>query len=153
MKTWVRNIFWLIGLGNLVTAGLAVCPFYDSSYFSSLNPGVFSSAGLIVIGLWGLVYIAVSNIYPKAPYVILVLVMEKLFYSYLAVPWMLQNGHRMGEIFQQDVIAGLAYCVWGPYDFLSFVFFLYVFLTVRKSSPALIRRPLNKYARGSSYVC
>jgi hypothetical protein len=134
MKTWIRNIFWLIGLGNLATAGLAVCPFYDGTFLSSLNPEVFSKTGLIAIGLWGLVYIAISSAYHKAPYVVLVVALEKLFYSSLAIPWMLQNGCRMGEIFQRDIIAGLAYCAWFPYDFLSFVFFLYVFIKVRKSS-------------------
>ena len=130
-KPWIRNLFCLIGVGNLITMSL-VLPIYDHSYLSSLNPEVFSTTGLIVIGLWGLTYISISQSYYTVPYAVLVVAMEKFFYAALWLPWMSHHGSQLGTIFQQDIIAGLAYCAWGPYDFISGLFFLCVFVSVSK---------------------
>ncbi len=132
-KKWIRNVFLLIGLGNLATMSL-IAPFYDHTYLSSLNPEVFSTTGLIVIGLWGLAYISIGNAYDKVPYAVLVVAGEKLFYAGLWFPWISDHGCQLGQIFQNDVIAGLTYCAWGPYDFISGIFFLYVFVTVIRQS-------------------
>ncbi len=136
---WIRIVFWMIGLGNLATMALAG-PLYDHTYLSSLYPEVFSTIGLIAIGLWGLVYISISNAYSKVPYVVFVVALEKLFYSSLWVPWMLENGADLSCIFQHDLVAGLAYCAWGPYDFISFLFFLYVFIKVRTQAYTTLTR-------------
>ena len=133
MKPWIRNLFYLIGIGNLVTMGLAT-PLYDHTFLTSLAPEVFSTVGLIAIGLWGLMYIALADVYDKVPFAVLIIALEKLFYGFLWVPWILANGLNLPFIFRCDPIAALAFTAWGPYDLVSFVFFFFVFLSVRRTA-------------------
>lgn len=135
-EKWIRTVFYLIGTGNICAAALVAVPLYDSTLLTHLYPEVFSPIGLGAIGLWGLAYIAIGSVYDRAPVAVLVLAIEKLFYASLWAPWIMEHWRALGGIFSADPIAGLVYASWGPYDFVSCLFFIFVYIRVTRGQAA-----------------
>lgn len=82
--------------------------------------------GLISIILWGLAYIAVSKSYNQARWLLGVFVIEKLAY---VIAWLAYiTSHSLSSVYEQDILAGIFYTIYGVNDFIFMLFFGFVFL-------------------------
>lgn len=132
-KQWIKRIYLLGGLVNVL--GIPVfSKFFTNEYLTSIDPAVFSHVGLFVVILWGFAYIAVSNHYEAVPSISLVFACEKFFYAGIWMFWLKDNIKMLNTIWQNDLITGLFYSVYGLNDFLFGVFFFFVFMQVRKNT-------------------
>ncbi|MFD0798369.1 hypothetical protein ACFQZJ_12930 [Maribacter chungangensis] len=129
-KSKISQGFILAGLMNLTV--LVFSRFFTNSTINALDPDVMSNFGILMIVLWGLAYIAVATSYQKVKWLVLVFAIEKLVYGYVWITWMLKNS--LSKVFEQDLMAGLFYSIYGINDLLFSIFFFYVFYGKMKSS-------------------
>jgi hypothetical protein len=116
-----------------ITAVIVFSKGFSNPFLTQQDPDVFSNFGLLMIAVWGLVYLASINIYQSAPWLIAAFAFEKLCYSANWLYWLLDAPYSISELIEQDLITGLFYLIYGPNDFLFMVFFVMVFLRVRKT--------------------
>jgi hypothetical protein len=90
---------------------------------------LFNFNGIIMILLWGMSYISISRSYRKEPFLNLVFFIEKMYFVYKWVIWMLNNHKNLSNLFNEDIFTGLFYSVYGIGDLLFGLFFLSMALT------------------------
>ncbi|PKL39065.1 MAG: hypothetical protein CVV44_09370 [Spirochaetae bacterium HGW-Spirochaetae-1] len=130
-EKWITAGFILAGCVNV--AGIPVfSKLFSNQLLMTTDAGAFSIVGLGVIMLWGLAYIAVSVSYSLVPGIIAVFALEKFFYTAFWGRWLWQHGGELNAIYAQDTLTGFFYSIYGVNDFLFGVFFLYVFIYLRK---------------------
>ncbi len=78
-----------------------------------------------MIIVWGLAFIASSKKYKDLKWLVGVFAIEKLVYSIYWTFWILKND--LIPIYEQDLMAGFFYTIYGLNDWLFFLFFTYVF--------------------------
>ena len=125
MKISTSKIFMLSGLINIV-AVLILSRFFTNVYIPKYDATVMSNFGLLMIVLWGLTYISVAKSYKKVKWIVAVFAIEKLIYGIIWVNWQLQN--RVSPIFEEDLMAGIFFSIYGINDILFFIFFTIVFI-------------------------
>ena len=126
-KRWIRFGFLLAGTVNI--AGILIfTKFFSNDLLRNLAPEVFSTVGIVSIILWGMAYISVAGHFDRVPFISGVFAIEKFFYAIVWVGWLKQNFNELGTIYQQDLITGFFYSVYGLNDFLFGVFFAIVFI-------------------------
>lgn len=122
-KKFIRNGFIAAGLTN-VMGGLVFSKFLTNDLLSSLQPDVLSNFGMIMIMVWGLAYIAVSNSYENVKWLVIVFAIEKFAYAFVWAKWFFAND--LSQVLEQDVLTGIFYSIYGPSDFMYGVFFAVV---------------------------
>lgn len=127
--TTIRRAFIISGLMNLMV--LIFSRFFTNSTIPEFDPVVMSNFGLLMIALWGLAYISVSTNYDKVKWLILLFAIEKSVYGYVWIKWMLDN--NVSEVYDQDIMAGIFYSIYGINDWIFFAFFLFVFYRINKN--------------------
>lgn len=129
----IENGFVLAGLSNIL--GVLICSkMFTNQVMMDTQPAVMSYFGLLAIILWGLAYIAVCKSYRHVPWLIGVFVVEKLAY---VITWCLfLSNQSLTNVYDQDVLAGIFYSIYGLNDFAFMLFFAYVFWTIRQRSSA-----------------
>jgi hypothetical protein len=131
MDKKIRIGFIISGLSNIV-AVLLLSHFFTNESIPKYDSSVMSYFGLLMIVVWGLAYISVANDYTKVKWLVAVFAIEKLIYGIVWIDWRLQND--VSAIFDEDIMAGIFYAVYGINDWIFFVFFSYVFIKlIRKS--------------------
>jgi hypothetical protein len=105
---------------------------FTNPVINETDPDVMSNFGLLMILIWGLAYITVAKNYHQVKWLVAVFAIEKLIYGIVWAKWMLHN--RVSDVFEKDSMAGLFYSVYGVNDWLFFIFFLFVFILLSKSS-------------------
>jgi hypothetical protein len=120
---------FLANLGGVLLATESFTSPVVARYF----PGVFSDFGMWIIILWGLAYLAVSRHYAAVPWVVAVFALEKAGYVVSWCWWMQQNSEVLRSVFQDSLLAGMFYAVYGANDFAFGLFFAWVFWTTRRS--------------------
>jgi hypothetical protein len=105
----------LIGWVNLSLL-LLLTPLYPGEWIARTAPTLFSDAGIFVIALWGLVYLAVSEDPPRYARLLSVLALEKAFYAMTGLAWLQQNTAQLPTLFAADPVAGLFYATYGLWD-------------------------------------
>lgn len=128
-KNFIRYGFIIAGVVN-VLGSLLFTKFFTNDLLSSLQPGVLSDFGFIMIILWGLAYIAVSQDYENVKWLVVVFALEKLAYVIFWVKWISTND--VLQVIEQDILTGVFYAIYGPNDFIFGVFFAAVAVSLIK---------------------
>lgn len=128
----IQKGFIAAGLSNIL--GVMLCSkAFTNDVMLATQPDVMGTFGLISIILWGFAYIAVSKSYDQVRWLVGVFVIEKLAY---VIAWLaLINSRSLGSIYDQDVLAGVFYTIYGANDFVFMLFFGFVFLKRGRVTP------------------
>lgn len=118
--------YGLIASGMMNIGGvLLFSKFFTNSVINEADPVVMSNFGLLMICVWGLVFLACATLNGNMKWLAAAFVIEKLVYVVSWVNW--QTTNSLSTIYQQDLFAGIFYTIYGLNDFVFFVFFLWLF--------------------------
>ena len=121
-----------IAAGLMNTAGLLIfSKGFTNEVIPATDPNVMSYFGLLMIMVWGLGYIAVAKTFMKVKWLIGVFVIEKLAYVIAYIVWF--SNHQLSDVYDQDLLAGIFYTLYGWNDFIFMIFFAYVFFKIKPS--------------------
>ena len=121
----IHKGFLIAGLSNIL--GVIICSkAFTNDVMLEAQPDVMGYFGLISIVLWGVAYISVSKSYNQARWLVGVFAIEKLVYVIAWLAFITSNS--LSAIYEQDVLAGVFYTIYGANDFIFMLFFGFVFL-------------------------
>lgn len=115
---------------------------FTNTSLNAADPVLMSNVGLLLIMLWGLVYIASAAIFNggsltgsgpqnvNIKWLAATFVCEKLVYVASWLIWLGNNS--LAALYQQDILAGIFYTIYGPNDALFMLFFAWVFWVLHK---------------------
>ena len=95
---------------------------------NAADPVVMSNFGLLMIVVWGLLYLAAGLGNGNLKWISGALAIEKLVYVVVWVRWQLEQSPSLGEVYAQDLFAGVFYTIYGINDIVFMLFFAWVFL-------------------------
>ena len=127
--------FIAAGLANIGSVLLFSLGFSNDSLFA-VDPTVISPLGLLMVQLWGLAAIAASRQALLLPWLSLIFAAEKLSYVVAWLYWMVASPASLSNIYEQDLLSGLFFTIYGPFDFILMCFFGWVFLVARNNPTA-----------------
>ena len=131
--TFIRNGFIAAGVVNIL-AVLTLSRAFTNDVIPATDPVVMSNFGLLMITVWGLVFLAVANRYRSVKWVVGAFVVEKLIYATAWFRWI--TTHDVSAVYAKDLFAGVFYSVYGLNDFIFFVFFAAVFYQLYRGPEA-----------------
>ncbi|OWP62297.1 hypothetical protein CDA63_15020 [Hymenobacter amundsenii] len=140
-NTFIRNGFIAAGLVNIL-AVLLLSRAFTNAVIPETDPVVMSNFGLLMIVVWGLVFLAVAPSYQHVKWVVGAFVVEKLVYAVVWFRWI--TTHDVAAVYDQDLFAGVFYSVYGLNDFLFFLFFAAVFYQLHRRGPKPLNSGLNQ---------
>ena len=121
----IRRGFVIAGLSNIL--GVIICSkVFTNGVMLAAQPDVMGYFGLISIILWGLAYISISKSYNQVRWLVGVFAIEKLVYVIVWLAFI--TSHSLSAVYEQDVLAGVFYTIYGANDFIFMLFFCFVFL-------------------------
>ncbi|KZN53715.1 hypothetical protein [Pseudoalteromonas luteoviolacea] len=129
MRT-VKFGFIAAGMINIV-AVLLFSRAFTNSVINDFDPVVMSNFGLLMIMVWGLVFLGAAKVTSGINWLAGAFAVEKLAYVVAWLLWFKDN--NLGVVFEQDLFAGVFYSIYGLNDFIFMVFFGWVFFTQGKS--------------------
>lgn len=132
-NSFVRYGFVIAGLLNIGSVLLFTRGFSNDALFT-VDPTVISRFGLLVVMLWGLAAIAVSTKALLSPTLSLVFAAEKLCYVTAWIYWNVSSTISLGTIYEKDVLSGLFFTTYGPFDFILMCFFGGTFWVARRAT-------------------
>ncbi len=138
--TFIRNGFIASGLVNIL-AVLLLSRAFTNAVIPETDPVVMSNFGLLMIVVWGLVFLAVAPGYQHVKWVVGAFVVEKLVYAVVWFRWIMT--HDVAAVYSQDLFAGVFYSVYGLNDFLFFLFFTAVFYQLHRRGAKPLNRELH----------
>ena len=124
-KRVIGKGFVLSGIMNIGGA-LIFSRFFTNKIIPEADPVVMSNFGLLMIIVWGLVFLSISQKYEQLNWLVGVFAIEKFIYGFNWINWISTND--LSAVYNKDQMAGIFYATYGVNDFLFFVFFLYVFI-------------------------
>lgn len=124
-KELIAKGFILSGIMN-VGGTLIFSRFFTNETIPEADPVVMSNFGLLMIFVWGLVFLSISQKYEQLNWLVGVFAIEKLIYGLHWINWISNND--LYVVYNKDQMAGIFYATYGVNDLLFFVFFLYVFI-------------------------
>ena len=128
-KEHIKKGMYLSGISNI--AGVLVFSrFFTNKTINEADPVIMSNFGLLMIVVWGLVFLAVVKKWEQLKWVIGVFVIEKLIYGLSWVKWIMSND--LSSVYKKDTMAGIFYTIYGPNDWLFCIFYLTVFIYLIK---------------------
>ena len=86
----IKKGFILSGIVNIIGT-LIFTKFLTNTYIPEADPVVMSNFGLFMIMVWGLAFLAMSNSYKKAKWVVAVFSVEKITYVVCWCIWISKN--------------------------------------------------------------
>ena len=132
-KEVIAKGFVLSGIMN-IGGTLIFSRFFTNDSIPAADPVVMSNFGLLMIVLWGLVFLSISQKYEQLNWLIGVFAIEKFIYGLNWINWISNND--LSAVFSKDQMAGIFYAVYGINDWLFFLFFLFVFIKLFKFKSA-----------------
>ena len=127
-KPWIRWGFIGAGLSNIIGI-LFFSLFFTNSYIFEVFPQVMSPFGMLIIMVWGLVWIAMAPYYKEVRPLVGVFVLEKPCYVLSWGYWALfEESHSLSVIWEHSLLAAIFFAMYGLHDFLWGCFFAWVFL-------------------------
>ena len=117
--------FILSGLMNIFGV-LILSRFFTNSVIPEFDAQTMSNFGLLMIVIWGIVFISVSKSFYKVKWLVGAFVIEKFIYAVVWINWLLNN--NLSAVFEKDKMAGVFYSIYGINDSMFFIFFLMVFI-------------------------
>lgn len=130
-EKWITQGFILAGCTN-ICGTLLFSRFFTNELLMEIDSKTFSGVGLGGIMLWGLAYIAIACCYTKACAISAVFALEKFFYTAVWVDWLAMHACELKAIYQQDILTGFFYSIYGVNDLTFGIFFLYAFIKAQK---------------------
>ncbi|HEY4629600.1 MAG TPA: hypothetical protein VIH02_09990 [Flavobacterium sp.] len=128
-KELIKKGMYLSGISNI--AGVLVFSrFFTNKTINEADPVTMSNFGLLMIVVWGLVFLAVVAKWEQLKWVIGVFVIEKFIYGLTWAKWMMNND--LSSVYKKDTMAGIFYTIYGPNDWFFFMFYLIVFIYLIK---------------------
>ena len=124
-KGVITKGFVLSGIMN-IGGVLIFSRFFTNDAITVADPVVISNFGLLMIVVWGLVFLSVSQKYEELNWLVGVFTIEKFLYGLNWINWISNND--LFALFNKDQMAGIFYALYGINDWLFFLFFLYVFI-------------------------
>ncbi len=103
---------------------------FTNEAINEADPVVMSNFGLIMIVVWGLAYGGASAIRSNISWLLAVFAIEKLVYGVVWVRWLSANS--LSSLYEQDLLAGVYYSIYGLNDFVFMLFFWWAFLSQRR---------------------
>jgi hypothetical protein len=132
-KEVIAKGFVLSGIMNL-GGTLIFSRFFTNDAIPAADPVVMSNFGLLMIVLWGLVFLSISQKYEQLNWLVGVFAIEKFIYGLNWINWISNND--LSAVFNKDQMAGIFFAVYGINDWLFFLFFLFVFIKLFKLKSA-----------------
>jgi hypothetical protein len=103
---------------------------FTNKAIGEADPVVMSNFGLIMIAVWGLAYGGASVIRSNISWLLAVFAIEKLVYGIVWVRWLSANS--LSALYEQDLLAGVYYSIYGLNDYIFMLFFFWAFLSQRR---------------------
>ena len=132
-KGLIAKGFILSGIMN-IGGTLIFSRFFTNENIIEADPVVMSNFGLLMIVLWGLVFLSIFQKYEQLNWLVGVFAIEKFIYGLNWINWISNND--LSAVFNKDQMAGIFYAVYGINDWLFFLFFLFVFIKLFKFKSA-----------------
>lgn len=101
---------------------------------NNADPMVMSNFGLLMIVVWGLVFLGAAFIDSGLKWLMAAFAVEKLVYVVVWGQWMLKNS--LTALYSTDLFAGIFYSIYGINDLVFMLFFAWAFLSQRTRSHA-----------------
>lgn len=127
--TLIKKIMILSGLIN-IGGVLILSRFFSNEVINETDPVVMSNFGLLMIVVWGLVFIAMAPKWEHLKWVIGAFSIEKFIYGFVWIKWIMNNS--LTHVYEKDIMAGIFYSIYGINDWLFCFFYLFVFIYLSK---------------------
>jgi hypothetical protein len=124
-KGVIAKGFILSGIMN-IGGTLIFSRFFTNETIPEADPVVMSNFGLLMIVVWGLVFLSIAQKYEQLNWLVVVFAIEKLIYGLHWINWISNND--LYDVYNKDQMAGIFYATYGVNDLLFFVFFMSVFI-------------------------
>jgi len=129
-KGVISKGFVLSGIMN-IGGVLIFSRFFTNNAITQTDPDVMSNFGLLMIVVWGLIFLSIAQKHEQLNWLVGVFAIEKFVYGFNWINWIWNND--LSAVYNQDQMAGIFYAIYGINDWFFFVFFLYVFIKSFKS--------------------
>ena len=129
-KGLVKKGMYLSGMMN-IGGVLVLSRFFTNKVINEADPVVMSNFGLLMIVVWGLVFLTMAPFWEKLKWVIGAFVIEKFVYGFVWTKWLLNND--LSIVYEQDIMAGIFYSIYGINDWFFFLFYLIVFIYLSRA--------------------
>ncbi|MCL1144686.1 hypothetical protein L2747_01500 [Shewanella marinintestina] len=118
----------LMNLGGV----LIFSRFFSNSIINQADPVVMSNFGLLMICIWGLVFLAAAFIESNVKWLAAAFTVEKLVYVVSWCRWLLNND--LTSVYEKDLFAGIFYSIYGVNDLIFMIFFAMIFFSQREAT-------------------
>ena len=129
-KELVKKGMYLSGIMNI--GGVFVLSrLFTNEVINEADPVVMSNFGLLMIVVWGLVFLAMAPKWEHLKWVIGAFVIEKFIYGFTWTKWMINN--ELSSIYEADTMAGIFFTIYGLNDWFFCIFYLVMFIYLNKT--------------------
>jgi len=104
---------------------------FNNPTINEFDPVVMSNFGLLMIIVWGLAYLGAAFVTAGVKWLAGAFAIEKLVYVLVWVFWI--QDHNLASVYQQDLLAGVFYSIYGLNDLIFMLFFALVFINADPS--------------------
>ena len=104
---------------------------FNNPTINEFDPVVMSNFGLLMIIVWGLAYLGAAFVTAGVKWLAGAFAIEKLAYVLVWVLWI--QDHSLASVYQQDLLAGVFYSIYGLNDLIFMLFFALVFFSADSS--------------------
>ena len=124
-KTLIRNGLIAAGLIN-IGGVLLFSRAFTNVAMNNADPVVMSNFGLLMIMVWGVVFLGATTITSSITWLAGAFAIEKLVYVLAWLKWI--SGNSLAQLYEKDFFAGAFFTIYGPNDFMFMVFFAWIFI-------------------------
>lgn len=128
-REFITKGMYVSGISNVVGV-LLFSRFFTNATINEADPNSMSNFGLLMIVVWGLVFLATASKWEQSKWMIGAFAVEKLVYGISWTLWLSSND--LSAVYDKDTMAGIFYTIYGPNDWLFFIFYLSVFVYLIK---------------------
>jgi hypothetical protein len=126
----IKNGFIAAALMN-IGGVLLFSKAFNNPTINQFDPVVMSNFGLLMIIVWGLAYLGAAFVTTGVKWLAGAFAIEKLVYVLVWVFWI--QDHSLASVYQQDLLAGVFYSIYGLNDLIFMLFFALVFISTDSS--------------------
>ena len=131
-------VYRLASATNILGVSFLAQAFYNEALFKA-DPLRFSWFGVLMLMVWGVAYLAASRAASLFPELSYAFALEKSVYIISWVSWVSAEGHTLGPLFEQNILAGLFYSIYGVVDLIFLILFLWCGARARKNGFGVAR--------------
>lgn len=124
-KQLLRNGLIVSGFMNIFGV-LFFSRAFTNVAINNSDPMVMSNFGLLMIVVWGLVFVGAAFINSGVKWLIGAFAVEKFVYVVVWMQWISNNS--LASLYSKDIFAGIFYSIYGPNDLAFMLFFAWAFL-------------------------